>query len=459
MKEEIKPLNINKNQAAYGSWKSPITSDLIIAGSIGVSGPTFHKDKIYWTESRPQEGGRSVLVARDGNDEDADVNPAPSNIRTRVHEYGGGAYLLHENFLYFSNFQDQQVYKQALNGSDTERLTDEPHLRFANGCVDEKHNRIIYVVEDHSKQDQEAENFLAAMDIDTGKITPLTTGQDFYAAPALSPDGLQLTWITWQHPNMPWDETQLWLADVGDKGEIENQQCIQGLKNVSIQQPYFSPDNMLYYISDESGWWNIYQYTVGSAGSNIANMEAEFGVPHWVFGQCTYRFTQDKKILCVYEINNESALALINLETHDFQRIDTPYTSISGLDYCENQIAYIGASSKRFPSVVTHDLGTSKIKVIKASSHLDIDDAYFSIPKTITFKTGINTAKETSTESTEEVAHGFYYPPTNRDFEGIKNELPPLLLMLHGGPTGATNNALSLAKQFWTSRGVGILDL
>jgi dipeptidyl aminopeptidase/acylaminoacyl peptidase len=450
-------LEIKKNRTPYGSWQSPITSALIVAGSIGVSGPNFHKNALYWTESRPQEGGRNVLVKRNEEGLESDVNPAPFNIRTRVHEYGGGAGLIHEDAYYFSNFEDHQVYKQALNGGQPEHMSDEPQLRFADGTVDPSHQRIIYVVEDHSKSGQEAENYLATMNLDTGKIDLLTKGEDFYAAPALSPNGRQLAWITWQHPNMPWDETTLWLADINQDGDLENQRCVQRSKDLSFQQPYFSPDNALYYISDESGWWNIYQYQKNDSDINVSNVKAEFGVPHWVFGQCTYQFTPDGTIVCVYGINNESILATIDLETLNLQVIETPFTSISGLNICDGQLTYIGASSSRFPSVVIQDLNTLETKVIKTSNQLEIDEAYFSKPTTIEFKTGQRKSNPLKTD--QEVAHGFYYPPTNKDFQGLDNELPPLLLMLHGGPTGATSNALSLAKQFWTSRGVAVLDL
>ncbi|MBL4679634.1 MAG: S9 family peptidase [Pseudomonadales bacterium] len=461
-------MNPKKITAAYGSWQSPITSDLIVAGSISISGPVLHQGSTFWIESRPQEGGRNVLVRRDSAGKEVDINPAPFNIRTRVHEYGGGAYLLHEGVLYFSNFEDQQIYRSDCHDlsirSHPKKLTETPHLRFANGCMDKHHKRMISVIEDHSETEQEAKNTLGSIDLDTGEVTQLAEGEDFYAAPTLSPDGKQLAWITWQHPNMPWDESQLWLGDIGAEGEILNERCIIKQTKVPIQQPQFSPENQLYYISDDSGWWRIYKYeTVGEDVEIASKANAEFGVPHWVFGQTTYLFTDAKKILCVYGINNENFLARIDLKRNELKTLKTSYTSISGLCSDSDNIAYVGASPSHFSSVVVQNLQSLEIEELKSASELEIDSGYFSIPETIKFRTGkergIDSKIENRMKSGTPYAHGFYYPPTNKTYQGLKHELPPLLVMLHGGPTGATSNALNLSKQYWTSRGVAVLDL
>lgn len=445
-------MNQPKTTAPYGSWQSPITSDLIVAGSIGLSGPVLHQGNVFWIESRPQEAGRNVLVQRDNTGQEKDITPPPFNIRTRVHEYGGGAYLLHEDILYFSNFEDQQIYTQACHDLSTQtqpkKLTHSPHLRFANGTMDMHHNRIISVIEDHSEADKEAKNYLGSINLNSGEVDLLVSGDDFYAAPTLSPDGHQIAWVTWQHPNMPWDESQLWLGDISHTGEIVNPRCVKNQTEVSVQQPLFSPDNHLYYISDESGWWRIHRFEAMSDDVVLTpHANAEFGVPHWVFGQKTYSFTDTKTLVCTYGVNNENFIAKIDLEHHTLEEIDTPYTSISGFCAQGNKLTYIGASPTHFPSVIVQNLTSLEIVILKCTNDMEIDPTYFSIPETITFP------------SSNAYAHGFYYPPSNKIYMGPDNEQPPLLVMLHGGPTGATDTALSLSKQYWTSRGIAVLDL
>ncbi len=283
-------------KARYGSWESPITSDLIVAGTIGVSSPTWHQNGLFWIESRPKEEGRNVLVKQEANGKDRDINPPPHNIRTRVHEYGGGAWLLHKGTIYFSNFFDQQIYRQYIDESSPNQLTEAEGLRFADGCVDAKRNRIIYVIEDHTVSG-EAENKIGAVDLDSGEIDILTSGIDFYAAPVISPDGSKMAFMTWNHPDMPWDETRIWLTSFEERGRPGKLIHVAGGKQNerknSVQQPRFSPSGDLYYISDESGWWNLYKQ---GRRKSIYPIDAELGSPHGGFGLQTYEFINSKEI-------------------------------------------------------------------------------------------------------------------------------------------------------------------
>ncbi len=440
-------------KAPFGSWKSPITSDLIVADTVGISSPTWHRGELLWIESRPQESGRNVLVRRGNDGSERDINPAPFNIRTRVHEYGGGAWLLHNGAVFFSNFSDQHLYRQGLDEATPTQLTHDDGLRFANGCVDEDRNRIVCVIEDH-RGEGEAENFIGAIDLLSGDVTELSKGHDFYAAPVISPNGKQLSFMSWDHPDMPWDETIIWLTTLNEAG-MPTELCQvaggkDGEQKISAQQPLFSPTGELFFISDVSGWWNLYRQ---SSAQSICPMNAEFGGPHWGFGLHSYDFLNDSQIVCNYGIGNVDQLAVLDTETGNLNNLDLPYSDLGGVSLNGQTLTTGAASPTTFPELITVDLETGKHAVFKQSTTLTLDSAYYSVPETITFPT-----------ANEQIAHGFYYPPTNKDYTGTvedKNsqDAPPLVVMMHGGPTGATHSVLNLRTQFWTSRGFAVLDL
>jgi dipeptidyl aminopeptidase/acylaminoacyl peptidase len=437
-------------QADYGSWTSPITSDLIVAEMIGVSGPRSQGSSQYWLESRPQEAGRNVIVQRLSNGETREVTPTPFNVRTRVHEYGGAAWWMHAQRIYFVNFDDQQIYSLLTTDDGSEvtaapqKLTDADNLRFANGIMDTHQQRIICVVEDHSQAGQEPQNYLGAVAIATGTVTALHQGHDFYAAPALSPNGEQLAWITWDHPAMPWDGTQLWQASATDPAGAT---AITGGSQESVQQPRYDGDGNLHYISDRSGWWNLYRQNEDSS-TCLWPMDAEFGVPQWAFGSCTYQF-QPEGIVCLYSSHGESYLARLNIDgSHHV--ISQPCTQISSfyIDAHTSTCLLAGASPTQFNAIIALDFESGVTKTIKSSCDLTLDPGYYAVPQAITYPT-----------ADDDVAHGFYYPPTNKDFEPPAGSAPPLIVELHGGPTSATHSGLSLSKQYWTSRGFAVLDV
>ena len=243
--------------ASYGAWKSPISSELIVGGTIGVSAPKFDGEDIYWLESRPSEKGRATLVKLSKNGEQTDAIPAPYNVRTRVHEYGGGAFLINEGTIYFSNYKDQRVY--VTTGGETPRpLTPESSLRYADFRLDSTHNRLICVAEDHSNPDAEAENKLVSIDLSSGDVTPLVTGASFYTSPYISQTGDKLTWLEWNHPYMPWDSTFLYVADINEDGSLSNITLVAGSETESTCQPMFDSQGKLYFSSDRTNWWNFY---------------------------------------------------------------------------------------------------------------------------------------------------------------------------------------------------------
>jgi dipeptidyl aminopeptidase/acylaminoacyl peptidase len=431
----------------YGSWKSMITSDLVASSSIRFDGylETAGED-IYWIEMRPSEAGRYVLVRRSSDGTTKEVNPAPFNIRTRVHEYGGGACLIDGNTVYFSNFSDQRLYRQE-SGSEPVPLSLEGDMRFADGVIDRQRNRIICVCEDHTENDKEPENFIAAVDLNDGKVTRLVSGNDFYSSPRINPDGSQLTWITWNHPNMPWDHTELWVAEIEKDGGINNPVEVAGGSNEWVSEPRYSPRGVLYFLSERTGWLNLYRYRNGTI-EPMCEMKAEFGTPHWVFGSSTYAFESEKRIICTYSQNGESFLAEIDTETLDLEQIQTQYSSFSSIKSDSGLVILLAASPTETASVVRLNLSIRKTEVLRRATEVNVDPGYLSIAEAVQFPTENGL-----------MAHALYYRPKNADFKAPVGEKPPLIVISHGGPTSATSSAFSLSIQYWTSRGFAVADV
>lgn len=429
----------------YGSWKSPITSDVIVSETIDVQ-QIILDNAIYWSEMRPAEEGRYVIVKYDEGI--TDVTPAPFNARTRVHEYGGGAYIVKGEVVYFSNFEDQRIYKQVI-GETPEPLTPDKNMRYADGVIHE--NNLICVREDHT-QKGEAVNTIVKIDGKTGESTVLVSGNDFYSTPRVSPDGSQLAWLTWNHPNMPWDGTELYIGTFKN-GSIDHITKVAGGKNESIFQPEWSPDNVLYFVSDKTNWWNIYCFQNKNKNNNknkidpVYPMEAEFGKPQWVFRRSTYDFLSDDTIICTYGKNGIWHLAILDIPNKKLEEIPTPYESIGYVRAENNTAVFRGGSPTEFQSIVAVDINTKECTVLRSSGNITIDSGYISVPKPVEYPT-----------TNGVTAHAFYYPPYNKDYEQ-PDEKPPLVVKTHGGPTSSVSSTLDLKIQFWTSRGFAVLDV
>ncbi|HUQ31468.1 MAG TPA: prolyl oligopeptidase family serine peptidase [Pyrinomonadaceae bacterium] len=433
--------------APYGSWKSPITSDLIVKGSIGVGLTALDGEDVYWVEMRPSEAGRCVIVRRTPDGETADMTPPPFNVRTRVHEYGGGEYTVAGGTIYFSNFDDQRLYKQALN-SEPQPLTPAVAMRYADPVVDKGRGRVICVREDHTGGG-EAVNTLVSINAEDGReVKTLASGYDFYSSPRLSPDGRRLAWLSWNHPNMPWDGTQLWTGEFAEDGTLTKTELIAGGLKESIFQPEWSPDGALYFVSDRSGWWNLYRQGEDGGAQNLHEMAAEFGMPQWGFGMSTYAVESSERIICTYIERGSSRLASLNPLTLEFQLIETPYTDITYLRAAYGRAVFRAGAPTAPASIVQLDWSAGRIDTLRRSNELQIDAGYFSIPQAIEFPTENGLT-----------AHAFFYPPRNLDYAAPEGELPPLLVKSHGGPTSAATTTLALGIQYWTSRGIGVLDV
>lgn len=439
----------DSNNSPYGSWKSPITSDLIVSGSIGLSQPLLDGSDTYWIEMRPTEGGRSVIVKRDALGVLSDVNPPLLNARTRVHEYGGGDYAVRDGAVYFSNFSDQRLYV-CRGATLPEAITPSVDMRYADAIIDKSRRRLICVREDHSVAGREAVNTLAVVKLDNNE-TPgevLASGNDFYSSPRLSPDGSKLAWLTWNHPQMPWDGSELWVGTLAEDGSLANSECVAGGIDESIFQPEWSPDGELYFVSDRSGWWNLHRVNSDASVEPLCEMDVEFGMPQWGFGMSTYAFESADRIVCAYIDKGISRLALIEARTKKFEPIDCPYTDIRFVRATAGQAVMRAGSPTEAAAIVKLDLETRSFEVLRRSSSLAIDAAYLSSPRAVEFPTEAGLT-----------AYGFFYPPKNRDYSGPEGERPPLLVESHGGPTSMATTAMSLGIQYWTSRGIAVLDV
>ncbi|MBD0326452.1 MAG: S9 family peptidase [Pyrinomonadaceae bacterium] len=434
--------------APYGSWKSPITSDLIVQGSIGVGQVMLDGADVYWIEMRPSEGGRNAIVRRTPDGQTADVTPLPFNARTRVHEYGGGDYTVHNGTVYFSNFSDQRFYR-CTPGSAPQPLTPAVEMRYADPVFDSSRNRLITVREDHTRSGHEATNTIVSLSAETesdGQV--LASSYDFYSSPRVSPDGARLAWLCWNHPNMPWDGTELWIGEFGADSTLQNTERVAGGPEESIFQPEWSPDGQLHFVSDRSGWWNLYRLDAEGVATSLCEMSAEFGAPQWVFGLSTYAFESRERIICAYIEGGHSRLASRSTTTGKLEQIETPYTDITYMRAKAGH-AYFRGGSPTEPAAIVHlDLTTNEHEVLQRSNDLQIDTGYLSVPQAVEFPT-----------EDGQTAHAFFYAPKNRDFQSPPDELPPLLVKSHGGPTHATSTTLALGIQYWTSRGIAVLDV
>jgi dipeptidyl aminopeptidase/acylaminoacyl peptidase len=432
----------SKRPAVCGLWPSPISASVVAAGAAPLSQPMLDADAIYWLAGRASEGGRTTLMRQRGG-EVVDLTPAPFNVRSRVHEYGGGAYVVNAGLVCFSNFADNRLY--LLQGGVATALTPEGPFRYADFIVDAPRQRLVTVREDHSAGSAQPVNTLCAVSFD-GAVTVLAQGHDFYAAPRLSPDGRSLAWLSWDHPRMPWQGSELWLAEVGDDGAPGTPRLIAGGPAESICQPEWSPAGELHFVSDRSGWWNLYRL-VDNAITPLCEHAAEFGAPAWAFGASMYAFTASGAIACTYIEQGVSRLALLDAQDR-LAPVANPYQEIRELRVAGNAVVLLAGAPTIALELASIDLATGAHTALVTSIAELPDTGYLSVPDSIAYPT-----------SGGRTAHAFFYPPCNAGYTPEAGSKPPLMVIIHGGPTGMASNTLKLATQFWTSRGFAVLDV
>tara|TARA_R110002072_G_scaffold30092_1_gene94191 strand:+ start:11341 stop:13290 length:1950 start_codon:yes stop_codon:yes gene_type:complete len=437
-----------KQKVAFGSWESTITTDLMLNSSVGLGEISIFGTDIYWVEMRANEGGRYVIVKRTNDGQESDAIPAEYNARTRVHEYGGGSYLVTERGVVFSNFADQCLYLFDANNI-CKKLTVQEDCRYADIVYDKYRERLICVREDHSDKTREAINTIVTVSLlETGEETILHNGADFYSSPRLSNDGQQLCWISWLHPNMPWDNTSLYVAGIDSTGELEQAKLIAGGDdNEAVCQPSWSPDDILYFISDKSNWWNLYRSSEEGVEC-VLESKAEFAVPQWSFRECNYDFIDNDSIMVVYRKQGLAYLGVVNTNEKKMETLTFPYTDIESLVCNKNTAYFLAASPTEFASIIEYDIAQQSFCVIQKSNTIRLDQKYISVGEIISFPV-----------AEDKEAHAIFYRPQNRYFTGLDDEKPPLIVMSHGGPTGESHNGLKMVAQFFSSRGFAVLDV
>ena len=432
--------------APYGSWKSPITADLTAGGAISFSGLVVDGRDMFWLESRPNEGGRHTIMRRASDGVVSERTPPGFYVRSTVHEYGGGAFAVSRGSIYFVNFKDQRLYSQPLGGPP-EALTPAGGHRYADIILDHQRKQLVCVREDHTGEGEPV-NTIVTVSLRGGDSgTVLASGNDFYSNPRLSPDGSQLAYLTWNHPNMPWDGCELRLAPVRPDGILGESCLVAGSHTESIFQPGWSPDGVLHFVAEHTGWWNLYRWK-GGAAESLCPMQAEFGRPMWLFGFSTYGFASANKILCCYTQQGVDRLAWLDTSSRELSPIASTYTEVDFLSCGDGMAAFIGGSPV-LPSTVVHmDFDGDRIRTIQQAFAVTVDNGYISAGEEIDFPT-----------ASHRRAHAVYYAPRNRDFTAPAAERPPLILMSHGGPTSAATTALRYVVQYWTSRGFAVADV
>ena len=438
---------VNPVAAPCGTWTSPITAPIVAAAALRLGSVTVDGDDIYWVEGRPDEGGRNVVVQRRANGRIVDATPAGTNVRTRVQEYGGAAYTVSCGTIYYAEFSDQRLHKLA-PGTAPVPLTPPGDWFYADCAIDLLRERLICVREDHTVKEREAVTTLVSLPLDgpptSGQI--VVSGHDFYSTPRLSPDLSRLSWLAWRHPQMPWDGTELWLADIALDGSLERPRQVAGGEDESIFQPGWSPDGTLYFVSDRTGWWNLYRLRDGV--EPVHSMEAEFGRPQWTLGTCTWAVADPSRLVSTYAEKGRWHLATIDPSSGALNRVPTDVEPAESVAATPTHAVVLAGSTLTTDAVVRIDLVTGTVETVRSASLARVDPQFLSVPEAIEFPTDGGLT-----------AHAFYYAPRNAGFTPLAGERPPLIAISHGGPTAATTARLNLDVQYWTSRGFAVVDV
>lgn len=442
---------MSRTTRSYGCWPSPIT-----AGHVAAAGRRFadlctdpaEPGTLYWNESRPDEAGRCTLMRQPAGGACENLLDAPYNARSAVHEYGGGTFAVHAGTLWFVNGADQAIYRRAVDGA-VSRLTpaDDP-ARYADLQYDGMRHDLIAVAET-PRADDEPQASIVRLRAD-GTAETIAQGHDFYASPRLSPGGDRLVWLAWNHPAMPWDNTELWQAAIAPDGRIGRAECVHAGPEESLFGPLFDPDGRLYVVSDADDWWNVHRESEAGGLRQITHEAAEFAVPQWVFGQKTCAFDSAGRLFGLSTADGLWRLGVVDVTAGTYTTVTVDATHMEQLVATADGLALVAADEATPRRIVrltdAASGGSPRVEVVRTTAGLP--DSALSRPQPMAYATAGG-----------DTAHALFYPPANAEFSAPDDELPPLLIKCHGGPTGATSSALDARIQYWTSRGYAVLDV
>jgi dipeptidyl aminopeptidase/acylaminoacyl peptidase len=431
----------------YGSWPSPLSVEKAVASGRALRESQFDGSQPFWIEGRPEEGGRSVIMSLNADGKAVDVTPVGYDARTRVHEYGGGAYAVSRGLVVFANFADGRLYRHTV-GDEPDPLTEDRPLRYAALHIDSRRARVLCVVEDHSPDDEEPRNTIGAVSLANGSLTELVSGADFFSDPRLDPAGDRLAWLCWSRPNMPWDGTELWVGALSADGLIADAVRMAGGPDESIVQPTWAPDGSLLFASDRNGWWNLYRWR-GEDGQvlALAPMQAEFAEPQWVFGQTQFAPLADGRVAAIANADGQDRLLVLR-DGEAPVSLDLPYTQLSYLCAAGTSVAVVAGSPAEPTAVVQLDVDVAAPTTLRTSGEPPIGPEWISMPQSMEFPTtgGLT-------------AHALLYEPVNPHVSGPADERPPLVVLSHGGPTAQASSRFDAGIQFFTTRGFAVVDV
>jgi dipeptidyl aminopeptidase/acylaminoacyl peptidase len=447
-------------QKPFGTWPSPITAQMVAAHGLRLSHVSVEGGDVYWVEGRPGDEGRNALVRRRADGRVADVTPPGFNVRTRVHEYGGGSCLVSNGVAYVSNFTDQRLFKidlfesreRAPAASQPVPITPPGNWFYADAAFDGPRRRLIAVREDHSDPGREPVNTLVSIPLDgpphAGHV--IASGYDFYATPRLSPDASKLAWLSWRHPQMPWDGTELWVADVTESGTLERAECISGGPSESIYQPGWTSDGTLFFASDRDGWWRIRRWNGSRPADVVATPppDAEFGRAQWVLGGATWAPAGRGRLAVSYTRAGRWHLAVLDLPSGSLSPVADGLEPREWLTATSTEVVLVAGSPTTADAVVRVGIDTGVVETLRLSSETDPGGAWISTPESIEFPSGNG-----------HVTRAFYYAPRHPTCTPPDGERPPLIVIGHGGPTTATTAIFDARVQYWTSRGFAVVDV
>jgi dipeptidyl aminopeptidase/acylaminoacyl peptidase len=434
----------------HGSWPTPITSELVVRAAARLGEVVVDGDDVYWSESRPTEGGRSVIVRRSADGTLTDVLPAPWNARTRVHEYGGGAWTVSRGTLWFTEFGDQRLYRLDPGSVGPVPVTPEPAVpagvRHADlRVVDD--GTVLAVRETHTAGGRAADVLSEIVRIGPGGATEvLVSGPDFVSDPRLAPDGVTLAWLQWDHPHMPWDTAQLVVRAADGSDHV-----IAGGAGESVVQPTWGEDLSLWWFSDRTDVWSLYRRRPHGEAELVLDVGSDIAGPQWVFGQSRFALLSDGRIALAYGRAGADRLAVLEPGGQP-REFDLPYGAFRYLAAQGTSVACLAGGPAAEPVVLRVDVDRGRPEVLRPARDLGLDPSWFSRPEHVTFPTD---PRDTGID----VAHALVYPPANPEASAPGGERPPLLVFVHGGPTSAVTPVLNVEVQYWTSRGFCVADV